>query len=49
MNLAQKIEEALIEQTYNTKMKRIEKIEQETKSAATNDYIQSLKNKYKNN
>ena len=29
MNLAQKIEEALTEQTYNTKMERIEKIEEE--------------------
>ena len=29
MNLAQKIEDALIEQTYNTKMERIEKIEEE--------------------
>ena len=29
MNLSQKIEEALIEQTYNTKMERIEQIEEE--------------------
>ena len=29
MNLAQKIQDALIEQTYDTKMKRIEKIEEE--------------------
>lgn len=34
---------------YNSKTStKIDKIEQETKSAQTNDYIQSLKNKYNN-
>ena len=57
--LLESVRDGLVESTeqavgaktvYNNKTStKIEKIEQETKSAATNDYIQSLKNKYKNN